>query len=1135
MSTLADRLRLDPAHQAFERLLRPGAEVALEAPPAGAQPILAAWLARSGRVVVLVTRDPAVAAEDARRVLGGEVTCHTFPEWGGSVSDRHSPPAPVRAARLAATSRLARGGPLLVSASPAALLQPTLGPQALAAATLELVPGLRAEPEELGARLVAMGYQREPLAEDPGTFAVRGGLLDVFPLGAAFPVRAEWFGSEIESMRTFHPENQRTILPSRHELVLPAREISGDPGSLRRLAASVRALDLEGCRADVLGAFQDDIAHLEAGTPFDGMEVYSRLCPSTSTFAAHLPPGAVVLDLVTPGSGENWWRRQLEVAQGETERAELPGDLVLPAFAPSEAMAGARDVTLVRAAAEGGLSLGYRAAEAYAGQPDRLVASLGVGVDWLRTGQEKRLLSLVENRGVRPGELEVTLDEPDLPDTAAVLDGREATGGFSHPGLGLRLLSDVELFGRAAGRTRTVIAPRRRISDAVDLRPGDYLVHTDHGIGRFLGMSVQEVDGAEREYLAIEYSGGDRVYVPVEYLDRVQKYLGGKDGAPALSRLGGTEWASTRRRAKADAEAVARDLLELYSRRARSEGLAYGPDTPWQGQLEESFPYQETPDQLQAVAEIKADMEQGEPMDRLLCGDVGFGKTEVAVRAAFKAVMDGRQVAVLVPTTVLAQQHYFTFTERLSAFPVKVGSLSRFSSAKEVSDVLARLRTGEVDIVVGTHRLLAADVKFRNLGLIVIDEEQRFGVMQKEKLKRLRAEVDVLSMSATPIPRSLHMSLAGVRDMSVIQTPPEDRLPIRTYVTARDNELLKQVITRELSRGGQVYYLHNQVKTIERCAEDLRTLIPNSRVAVAHGQMDERQLARTMLDFTAQRYDVLVCSTIIESGLDNPHANTILVDNAHRLGLAQLYQLRGRVGRGGVKAYAYFLYDPDRSLTEHADKRLDVVSELQDLGSGFKLALKDLEIRGAGNLLGTEQHGAIAAVGFELYTRMLNEAVSTLRGGEVHQDLPEVTLALPVDHFLPHDYVEDERLRLQTYRELAEHQTEAALDAAESELKDRFGELPDPVRNLVWSLRLKVLAAGAHVAGVALDGRTLTLRFGPSGPPESATLAGLPPSAVRLLGGKLRADTSAWGADWQDRLLEALRQLEGARVANLSA
>jgi transcription-repair coupling factor (superfamily II helicase) len=654
------------------------------------------------------------------------------------------------------------------------------------------------------------------------------------------------------------------------------------------------------------------------------------------------------------------------------------------------------------------------------------------------------------------------------------------------------------------------------------------VVHVDHGIARFKGMRLIETDGAHREYLELEYAEGDRLFVPVENLDRVQKYLGG-EGQPTLHRLGTGDWTRARGRARKVVQDVAEDLLRIYSLREARPGIAFAPDTAWQQELEASFPYEETPDQVAALAEIKADMESDRPMDRLLCGDVGFGKTELALRAAFKAAMSGKQVALLAPTTVLAQQHFHVFRERLSKFPVTVEMLSRFVDDETQARTIEGLKAGQVDIVVGTHRLLQRDVRFKRLGLLIVDEEHRFGVMQKERLKKLRTQLDVLSLSATPIPRTLHMAVGGIRDMSVIQTPPEERQPIKTYVTADDDALVKEAISRELQRGGQVYYVHNRVRTIEKAANRVRDLVPQARVTVGHGQMAEDQLAEVMVAFESANFDVLVCTTIIESGLDIPNVNTIIVERSDRFGLAQLYQLRGRVGRSGRRAYAYFLYDPRRSLTERADKRLDVISGLHELGQGFKIALRDLEIRGAGNLLGTEQHGAIAAVGFEMYLQMLQGAVAKMRAGSEETaagdvlSTTEMNLDLPLDHFIPRSYIRDEKLRLGAYRQLAGTEDEEELEAVLRSLEDRYGSGPKQLDNLAYSLRIKLRGQRLGLKGVVAEGHDIVIRVDPQRYMDVDEL-------MRRLAGRIaiapnRIKMRRQGEGWQDDLLTLLDEM----------
>jgi transcription-repair coupling factor (superfamily II helicase) len=650
-------------------------------------------------------------------------------------------------------------------------------------------------------------------------------------------------------------------------------------------------------------------------------------------------------------------------------------------------------------------------------------------------------------------------------------------------------------------------------------------------------MRLIESEGAHREYLELEYAEGDRLFVPVENLDRVQKYLGG-EAQPGLHRLGGGDWSRARGRAKKVVQDVADELLKIYSLREARPGIAFAPDTPWQQELEASFPYEETPDQVSALAEIKADMESDKPMDRLLCGDVGFGKTELALRAAFKAAMSGKQVAVLAPTTVLAQQHFHVFSERLAKFPVVVQMLSRFVDDETQAQTIEGIKAGQVDIVVGTHRLLQKDVRFKRLGLLIIDEEHRFGVMQKERLKKLRTQLDVLSLSATPIPRTLHMAVGGIRDMSVIQTPPEERQPIKTYVTADEDTLVREAITRELQRGGQVYYVHNRVRTIQKAADRIRELVPEARLAIGHGQMGEDELAHVMVEFESAKHDVLVCTTIIESGLDIPNVNTIIIERADRFGLAQLYQLRGRVGRSGRRAYAYFLYDPRRSLTEQADKRLDVISGLHELGQGFKIALRDLEIRGAGNLLGTEQHGAIAAVGFEMYLQMLQGAVSKMRSGDEESALGDVlstvemNLDLPLDHFIPRSYIRDEKLRLGAYRQLAGTEDEQELDGVLRSLEDRYGPGPKQLDNLAYSLRVKLRGQRIGLRGVVADGHDIVIRVDPERFLDvdelSKRMAGRIAIAPNRL--KMRRQGEGWQADLLQLLDEMAALYESGRA-----
>ncbi len=660
--------------------------------------------------------------------------------------------------------------------------------------------------------------------------------------------------------------------------------------------------------------------------------------------------------------------------------------------------------------------------------------------------------------------------------------------GFQVPDARLIVLTESDLTGRAtgpAGPKVKVPSRRRNVVDPLQLRPGDFVVHESHGVGRFVELTKRTVRGIEREYLVIEYAPskrggpGDRLSVPTDQLDLVTKYVGGE--TPSVNKMGGADWQKTKGRARKAVKEIAAELIRLYSARMATKGREFGPDTPWQRELEEAFAFVETPDQLSTIDEVKADMEKPVPMDRLVCGDVGFGKTEIAVRAAFKAVQDGTQVAVLCPTTLLVKQHVDTFSERFAAFPVKVAALSRFQTDKEAKEIVDGLAKGEIDVVIGTHRLITGSVRFKQLGLVIIDEEQRFGVEHKETLKALRTDVDVLAMSATPIPRTLELAVTGIREMSTLATPPEERHPILTYVGAQEDAQVAAAVRRELMRDGQVFYIHNSVKTINRAALHIGELVPEARVAVAHGQMSEKQLEQVIVDYYDKKYDVLVCTTIVETGLDISNANTLIVERADKFGLSQLHQLRGRVGRGRERAYAYFLYPPDRTLTETAHERLQTIAANTDLGAGMAVAMKDLEIRGSGNLLGAEQSGHIEGVGFDLYIRMVGEAVAGFRGEE--EERAAITIDLPIDAHIPTQYIEHERLRLEAYRKIADAESGEVLDAVAEELDDRYGALPEPVQNLFAVARLRMDVRAAGVTDVVAQGKFI--RFGPVELPDS--------------------------------------------------
>ena len=1080
---------------------------------------LVAWWARrhASRHVLVIATDPETVYADAR-LWGGEARLGLWPAADTPGFDRIPPSEEVTRRRIATLALLRGGEPALVVASPAGLLRPTLPPAALDA-TGELTRAQRVGRDEVVRRLVGLGYRRVTAVTSPGEMAVRGGIVDVFGLDRGRPWRAEWFGDEIEELRAFDVDTQTSVSRLERVRLLPARELDLSPEAVRGALDAVAGLDLGGCRPEVREQWAEDLAQLELGVYDDGVDLFAPYLNRGTSLLDHLGDGALVLAVGGADRARRAALRHAEEIEGLRDQEEQRGEL--PAGARSGLLgAGLLDASLEHAVdllpseveGEGTADLGWRGAEPYAGRWEAFAASIGPelaggGCAVVVSRQEGRVEELATESGLSPTMVDDADAEalPAAPGALLVAAG-EVSAGFRAPGLGLAVFSDHELFGlvkrrgsplaRGARRAESTSArgARRAASGragapafVLQFAPGDLVVHRDHGIGRFLEMRRVAAEGSggdarpddgggaaaaggaeatEQEYMVLEYADGDRLFVPVQHLDRVDRYIGGSEAHPSLSRLGTGEWERTKRRVRERTEQVARELLQLYSRREAAAGHAFSTDSDWQRELEGSFPFEETPDQMLVLDDIKRDMESSRPMDRVVCGDVGFGKTELALRAAFKAVAEGRQVAVLVPTTVLCQQHFLTFSERLRPFPVTTHQLSRFCSEEEQRATLLGLKSGTVDIVVGTHRLLQRDVEFRNLGLVVIDEEQRFGVLQKERFKELRVAVDVLSLSATPIPRTLHMALAGIRDLSVIQTPPEERQPIKTFVTAREDSLIREVVTRELARGGQAFYVHNRVQTIDREAETVRALVPEARVAIAHGQLHENQLASVMRSFVDGEVDVLVCTTIIESGLDIPNANTIVVNDAHRLGLAQLYQLRGRVGRAGQRAYAYLLYPPERSLTERADKRLDVIGELQDLGAGFKLAMRDLEIRGAGNLLGEEQHGEIAAVGLEMYNRLLESAVRSLQGRPLEESPAQVTVTLPRQAYLPPGYIGEEQLRLRCYQEMAASVSERELDRRARGLVDRFGPLPAEAEALVLSLRVRLLASQAAVQSV---------------------------------------------------------------------
>ena len=1039
--------------------------------PEAARPIFAAAVHRLAGIRPVLIAVPTVA--EAERIAGdlipmlGADQVELFPAWETLPFERVSPALETMGRRLRVMWRLREGGdtaPAVVVAPVRALVQ-RLGPHVEAIEPVRLRAGDSMDRDELVERLVTMGYRREYQVEGRGEVAVRGSIVDVFPATAEHPVRIDQWGDEVERLSQFAVTDQRSTHVIDAVTIFPCRELL----PTEEVRARARALLTDA----PWGREQWD--RLAEGQIFDGMESWLPwLTVDDHLLPDLLPTGARVL-LVEPRRMRDRAQDLLDEeaslaetlagtwgAEGqEFPRLSLPFDRLLARTRVA--------TTSVLAAPESPDTpqLGASAFDPVVGDVEALAERIRALVRSQHRvvlaaegeGSARRLADVLAGEGV-----DAMVDAPIQPGVVTVLVA-PLERGVVIPSVHLALVAEADLTGRRRVH-RTARGARKAVDYYDDLKPGDFIVHQVHGVGRYEGMVARAIGGVERDYLLIAYRGGDKLYVPTDQVGTVRRYTGGD--SPSLSRMGGTDWSKTRAKVRTAVREIAAELVILYRKRLATPGFAFSPDTPWQLELEDAFPHEETPDQLRAIEEVKTDMEASLPMDRLICGDVGFGKTEVALRATFKAVQDGKQVAILGPTTLLANQHGQTFRERFAGYPVRVEVLSRFLTTAEQTAVVKGMRAGEVDVVVGTHRLLSGDIEFKNLGLLVIDEEQRFGVQHKEKIKHLRAHVDVLTLTATPIPRTLEMSLTGIRDLSLVQTPPEARQPILTYVGEYDDRAVSEAIRRELLREGQVFYVHNRVQDIEHVAEHVRRLVPEARIAIAHGQMDEGQLERVVLDFADREYDVLVCTTIIESGLDMPTVNTMVVDRADLLGLAQLYQLRGRVGRRGQRAYAYLLHPADRALSEEAYERLKAIGEFTDLGSGFKLAMRDLEIRGAGNLLGGAQSGHIAAVGFDLYCELVTEAVGELKGEKPVEPF-EVVLDLPLDAHLPRDYISRDDVRMEAYRRLAAVVDPRDVDDIRNEWMDRYGPIPAAAEALLGAARLRAECVRAKATNVSVQ------------------------------------------------------------------
>ncbi|OEF95757.1 transcription-repair coupling factor [Desulfuribacillus alkaliarsenatis] len=975
-----------------------------------------------------------------------------------------------------------------------AAIKPISPPEVMEVCFRDLITNTEIDIGELTSWLIETGYEREEKVEKPGQFSVRGGIIDIFPLTESEPCRIEMFDVEVESIRQYDPLTQRSNKSQEKITITPCTEWPVSKVQLKELGDRLQlALDefsanktknqLEPYKEHIV----PDIELLQEGLLPEHISKYTNLVYDKNYTLLDYITDDTIIVIDEPGRIlEKNKETEKEFAEWITSMMEagslLPetfpmyqGDYVfqtkhqkilLPMLLRKFSIVQPKNI----------VSFVAKSAQEFHGQMHLLQQEMG---RW--QGCQYQIYVLVANNERRERVLRIF---EDYEIKAANVHIGQLHAGFELPSNKLVVLTETEIFGRKQRKVKkaTKQANSERIKSFQDLQPGDYVVHINHGVGRYLGIETLKVNDIHRDYLRVQYAKNDSLFVPIDQMELIQKYIGGDDKAPKINSLGGTEWKRAKGKVKKAVQDIADELIKLYATRTMSEGFAFNKDSEWQKEFEAMFPYEETEDQLRSVREIKEDMEKVYPMDRLLCGDVGYGKTEVAIRAAFKAVLDGKQVGVLVPTTILAQQHFENFKERFAGYPIRIAVLSRFRTRKEITDSLKALKRGEIDIIIGTHRLLSKDVSFNDLGLLIIDEEQRFGVTHKEKIKHIKKNVDVLTLTATPIPRTLHMSLLGVRDLSLIETPPANRFPVETFVMEYNPIFIREVIEREIGRGGQVYFVHNKIEGIERLAEQLRALIPDLRVVIGHGQMGEQRLEKVMLEFLDRQYDVLISTTIIETGLDIPNVNTLIVHDADKMGLSQLYQLRGRVGRSNRVAYAYFTYQKDKVLTEVAEKRLQAIREFTELGSGFKIAMRDLAIRGAGNLLGAEQHGHIAAVGFEMYNHLLAEAVEKLKNKQDGntEEAVEPIIDINVNAYLPDTYVKDSMQKVELYKKMSKVRDIEQAHEIEEEMLDRFGPLPEEVELLLAVTRIKSYCYTYRVTHIEQQGDIIVIKLHPS-------------------------------------------------------
>ncbi|SDJ83277.1 transcription-repair coupling factor [Natronincola ferrireducens] len=1010
----------------------------------------------------------------------------------------------VKEERIKTLDRLVKGGPAIVVASIEALLLKITPPHIYKKYQLTLKVGETLDLHQIIETFIMQGYERTERVDTKGQFSIRGGIIDIFPLTEENPLRIELFDDEVDSIRYFHGDTQKSIEKVQQIKIYPATEIIIETqnhneviGKLsQELKSTLKKLDsAPGEKLQLkIGEVMEKLSTLGN---FEGIQRFlPYIYEKTGSLLDYLQGEAVVM-LDEPDRGKekikDFHEEFRENFKTLLERGEvLPGQGNL-LFTYDDILRSLKNRSLVTSSLlpknhpdfqpKEIINFTSRPVQTFHGKMNLLLPEIKNLVKKgyktvLVTATKEKALKLMETFREQGIPVDFTVKEGDaLPASRVTILQGNLYRGFEYVDVKYILITDYEIYGVHKKKKQKIkrkdAAP---IKSFIDLKVGDYVVHEGHGIGKYIGIEELKVEGIKKDYLKIRYSGEDNLYVPTDQMDLIQKYIGADDKTPKLNKLGGTEWVKTKAKAKKAIEDMAKDLLKLYAEREESKGYGFSRDTDWQKQFEYLFPYEETPDQLRAIQEVKEDMEQERPMDRLLCGDVGYGKTEIAIRAAFKAVMDSKQVALLVPTTILAQQHYNNFKERFSGFPVTVDMLSRFRTAAQQKQTLENVRTGNVDILIGTHRILSKDIAFKDLGLLIVDEEQRFGVKHKEVLKQLKQSVDVLTLTATPIPRTLHMSMIGIRDMSVIEDPPEERYPVQTYVAGYNEALIGDAIGREIVRGGQVYYVYNRVQGIHQVAARLGTLVPQARIAVAHGQMSERQLEKLMLEYYHGEYDVLVCTTIIETGLDIANVNTIIIQDADRLGLSQLYQLRGRVGRSNRQGYAYLLYEKDKILSEVAEKRLKAIKEFTEFGSGFKIAMRDLEIRGAGNLLGSEQHGHMASIGYDLYVKLLEETIGELKG-QVIEKYEDTMMELNVDAYISEKYISNQSHKIEIYKKIASIRNQEDMYMIEEEIEDRFGDIPLSARNLLLISYIKALAKNLKIQYISQKDKQIKIQF----------------------------------------------------------